>query len=460
RASASAEFTQSFGIHPLDLIQLVQPYLFTERVIGQNTTELGIYAGTIGLLALVWLALGRLAPGLSSRLGRGALLLALLGTWLALGAHGGLYTALTALPLIGLFRAPARYILFLHVACALATALWFAHRLGRVDERADRSERALAVALVVLSAGLALFVLVRWPLAAQGAGPAALGVALYTAAALLVWIAATRRTGALALLLAFACLDVGFYGVSYVHQRIPAPATISALLERLEAPPADWEYRKINGHPEATMLGVRYLWGYVALWPARKLPILPVDAHGRPLDERGMAARRAAWRIGAVESKASPQPLPRVRLLTDARISSNPAQDVLAIDLETTALVDRAVELDAGRRGEARIVTESAGQLSIETRAEGRQLLVVSESFHPGWRAWVDRTPAEPLRAYGDYIGCVVPSGLHTVRLHFEPASFRWGARISALALAVILIWAALAFARARELVAERDARP
>ena len=446
RASASAEFSRSYGILPLDLVQLVQPYLFTGRVVGLDTSELAIYVGTVALLALAWFPLGRLEPGLPARLGRGALVLAVLGTWLALGAHGGLYSALAELPVIGLFRAPARYILFLDVASALAAALWFAHRLRREEARGDRAERALALSLVLLSAGLALAVLASIPRAAQGVGPAAIGVGLCAATAVLAWIAATRKTAALASLLAFACLDVGLYGLSYVRQRIPEPAPLSALLERFGAPPDASGFRKLNGHPEATISGVRFLWGYVALWPARQLPILPPDNIS---DERAMAAWRAALRVGAVSAKESPQPLPRVRLVTDALVSSEPARDIAAIDVETTALIDRAVELDAGQPGETRLLTESPGELSIETQTAGRQLLVVSESFHPGWRVWIDGTPRELLRAYGDFMGCVVPPGAHRIRLHFEPASFRRGARISAVALAVILLWAALAFARA-----------
>jgi hypothetical protein len=47
-------------------------------------------------------------------------------------------------------------------------------------------------------------------------------------------------------------------------------------------------------------------------------------------------------------------------------------------------------------------------------------------------------------------MGCVVPSGLHRIRLHFEPESFRWGARISGLALAVLLAWSIVTLDRWR----------
>jgi hypothetical protein len=429
-------------------VQLVQPYLFTARVLEDNTTELGIYAGALGLFALVWLAFGRLASPLHASLGRGAFVLAGIGTWLALGANAGLYNALRALPLIGLFRAPARYILFVHVAAALAAALWFA-RLLRREAGAERAERRLALALPLLSAGLALALLARLGDFTQGIGAAALGVALCAATGALVWIAAPGRTAALALLLALACFDVGLYGVSYVRGRSPAPASLSAWLERLPVAP-DSDHRKLMGPWESSIRGTRYLWGYVALWPKRELPIMPLDEQSRRLDDYELAAWRASMRVASVARDDIPDPLPRVRLVTDVRVSTQPGIDIGAIDVAQTALVDRAVSVDRGVPGVARIAGEQPGLLEIETRARGQQLLVVSESFHDGWKAWIDDQPSPLLRAYGDFMACVVPPGPHRIRLSFEPDSFVWGARISGGALAVIAAWSILAVVRAR----------
>src|SRR5262249_30181362 len=93
---------------------------------------------------------------------------------------------------------------------------------------------------------------------------------------------------------------------------------------------------------------------------------------------------------------------------------------------------------------------ESGGDLDVSTIAPGRQLLVISESFHEGWRASVDGAPVPVLRAYGDYMACVVPAGEHRVRLHFEPTSYVVGRRVSALALAAIAAWGGVALLTSR----------
>ena len=70
-------------------------------------------------------------------------------------------------------------------------------------------------------------------------------------------------------------------------------------------------------------------------------------------------------------------------------------------------------------------------------------LLVLSETYYPGWQATLDGQPVPLLRA--DYVlrAVPVPAGEHTVELIFRPLTFTVGAIISAItiiALAVILI--------------------
>ena len=83
-------------------------------------------------------------------------------------------------------------------------------------------------------------------------------------------------------------------------------------------------------------------------------------------------------------------------------------------------------------------------------RAAGPGLLVVSEGWDPGWRAWVDREPGPVLRVNGDRLGVVLGKGLHRVVLRHRTRGFRAG-------LALALLGAAgLAFAAARERLRRR----
>jgi uncharacterized membrane protein YfhO len=78
--------------------------------------------------------------------------------------------------------------------------------------------------------------------------------------------------------------------------------------------------------------------------------------------------------------------------------------------------------------------------MTIETRAESRQLLVVAEGYHPGWRVAVDGASAELLSAYGDLLACVIEPGVHRVELRFAPASVRNGRWLNGLGFLLLVL--------------------
>jgi hypothetical protein len=357
-----------------------------------------------------------------------------------------------ATPVVGLFRAPARYGLFLNAAGALASALLFADLVRRPRAALGAMERAIAIGVPLLSAGFGLALLYTRPESTAGWAPAAAGFATFAALGLLFAAAAAGRRAALPWLLLLACLDLGVYGISYVRQREPEPESFESFYARTPVPSVPAGYRTLEGPISMTMRGARYLRGYVAMAPLRELESMPGIFPSYPELNKAFDHWPAVMSVGSVVSESG-WPLPRVRLVTQSRVSERPIDDIGATDVATTALVTKPIELDAGAPGEAVIVHDGAGEIRLTTRAPGRQLLVVSESFHEGWRVWIDDAPSEALRVYGDYIGCVVPAGEHQLRWRFEPASFLWGARLSALGLAGVIVWTAVALAGTRQAI-------
>ena len=71
-------------------------------------------------------------------------------------------------------------------------------------------------------------------------------------------------------------------------------------------------------------------------------------------------------------------------------------------------------------------------------------ILVLSETYYPGWIATVDRYPAKILVA--DYVlrGVEVPPGKHRVRFAYRPKSVQYGTAVS---LTSIMVWAGVAAA-------------
>jgi hypothetical protein len=71
----------------------------------------------------------------------------------------------------------------------------------------------------------------------------------------------------------------------------------------------------------------------------------------------------------------------------------------------------------------------NAVKLDVYARRIG--IVVVSDMYVPGWKAYVDGVEARPGRANYSLKGVVVPEGVHDVQFRYEPASVRIGALLS-----------------------------
>lgn len=71
----------------------------------------------------------------------------------------------------------------------------------------------------------------------------------------------------------------------------------------------------------------------------------------------------------------------------------------------------------------------------IKTQASGDGFLFLSDTYYPGWRAWVDGQETEILRANYAFRAVKVPEGEHEVVYRYEPESLRRGVKISLISL-------------------------
>lgn len=63
----------------------------------------------------------------------------------------------------------------------------------------------------------------------------------------------------------------------------------------------------------------------------------------------------------------------------------------------------------------------------VETASDVATLLVLTDTFYPGWKAFVDDTKTEIYRANYSFRAVVVPAGTHAVRFIYDPLSVRVG---------------------------------
>jgi hypothetical protein len=285
-------------------------------------------------------------------------------------------------------------------------------------------------------------------------------------------MAARGSRVALKALILLAALDLGCYGLTY--SAYPRNARLEDYVAAARTPPGEPDGRVLAsllrfdqpGLRTGDMMmlsGWRRADGYVGMEPRRRLDygLLPalrvagvqwVQREASTAEIAGLIPRGDRW-------LQVPQPLPRVRLVTQTRTGNDPACDIARVSPETTAICELPLVLPASKPGTAALMAERPGRLVIDVDCPAMQLLVVAESYHNGWRAAVDGMPEEIFRINGDFMGCVVGSGRHRVTLNFEPSSLDRGWLTSWAGLSMLPLCLIGVFSRRKTRTWEDDLR-
>ncbi|MGA2501125.1 MAG: YfhO family protein, partial [Tepidisphaeraceae bacterium] len=473
---ADASFVNSGSLHPLNLLQVVAPYLFIDRVVGANTHELGLYLGAVPLMLIVWLLIDRKRLRPYKSVAWAAAGCGLASLVLAFGQYGGIYRLQSLLPLVGNFRFPCRYLALVQLSAVVLAAIGFV-LLTRRQERglfqsSCRDNRTVPVptpwldliplALVVGVSCLIAFAafLRKDQLPVAGIAEVLAAPALMAGAAVLVAMAARGVRAAVPALILFAAADLGFYGLSYsVYANT---GTIDDCVAEAPVPPVYNERRILydllrfdepgqrTGN-QATIAGWRLVDGYAGLAPRRQLDyhrLAALQAAGVGWVRRGPTTEDIPGLLPwNPEWFQVPSPASRMRLVTRAQTSDDPAADIARVPLESVALVEQSLELPGGPPGRASLLVDSPGSIWIEVDCNIPQLLLVSESYHAGWEATVDGRKRPVLRVNGDFFGCQVERGNRLVHFAFHPRGLHDGIIVTTAGLGILLLWLGIGLA-------------
>lgn len=444
RNKPTLEYLGRASLHPLNTLDLVAPYWINDLYMTGRRQAHNLYNGALTTVLAAWLLLRAERPEQHRRLARAAFVFAGFGLFLAYGQYNPLFDVYASWPLLDKLRASHRSMVLVHLASAALAAVAFAELGTRASSGKPLPWRRLWPLLVVplLSVGVVAAVGVLARLGPDSPGmrfiastPLLLfGVLLVAGATALVVAACRGRRFAASAMVLFMAFDLGVFGISYLW-KVP-PVSVAEWAESREQPPVPTPHRVHYGQSAArnvavSIAGIQMTEGYMQL----RYPKL--------LDYDQPEAQRLAgvgWALSAGRWVEVPNPLPKVRLVAHARVSKSPAADLYAIDLETTALVPNAVDLEDGLPGRVEILEERPGRIRATVSAPTRQLLVLAESFHEGWRVLVNGEARPVVRVYGDFMGCVVEPGESTIEFLFQPADLRLGAITSLVALALVAL--------------------
>jgi hypothetical protein len=206
-------------------------------------------------------------------------------------------------------------------------------------------------------------------------------------------------------------------------------------VRRLFAPGPIWVRRyevSVLNSPALHLAGVRYLLAWSDGQPRIQHPDFPrvLELPGHDVFQN----RKVLPRFFLVER------VTKVRGINEAlRFMSGPEFDPARV-----AAVESEVTLVTPGAGQVKVLEYGPRKVTLETTAAAANLLVTSETYYPGWRAWVDGQERPLVMTNGTFRGLPVPAGTHRVRMRFEPRILWYGFAISAMA------WAGLGAAEFR----------
>jgi uncharacterized membrane protein YfhO len=92
----------------------------------------------------------------------------------------------------------------------------------------------------------------------------------------------------------------------------------------------------------------------------------------------------------------------------------------------------------AGQTGGAdsvQLKEDHGSRVSLSVSLSCPAMIVVSDTYFPGWRAYVDRTPAQIYSVNAAMRGIIAPAGVHSVTMRYRPISVYVGAALTFLGI-------------------------
>lgn len=495
RAEIPYEQAVQFSLPPAQLIGLLVPGFFgrgPQNAWGPwDRVEVG-YLGILPLL-LAGLALILRKDTLTRFLG----LLALLGLGLALGGyailHGWLYEFV---PGFGQLRAPARFILVMDFALATLAAFGFDYLLHALPTGDENNLRRilrplpwsfLLVALAVGASGYTILIL------GQGQDPALftrmanavnamaffiLLLALSVACIIARGRQFVRREVWSVLALALIFFDLYSLG-AYVDESTDDPTHVFEHPDAVAFLKSDANFYRIdprgtgvdNSWPADT--GILYglfdihgdnpltLADFERYWlslPSRSTSLYDLLNTKYLIGRKGVPLDRSKFRLvfdgdPGLDIFENTHVLPRAFVVFNRQWVPD-ASAALAFIHDPNFDPTQLVVLEQAVGGEepegvsadqqvptVRIVGYGPNEIRLETDSTAPGILVVSEVYYPGWRAWVDDQEVQVLRADFLLRALQVKAGTHRVRLLYDPMSFKVGEGVFAFTMVAIVGW-------------------
>ena len=142
---------------------------------------------------------------------------------------------------------------------------------------------------------------------------------------------------------------------------------------------------------------------------------------------------------------------PRSYIVSKVEYMNN-EEDILAelsnsnFNIKENAIVEKPLALGTkdycSNKKEAKIVSYSPNKIILEAETSCDGLLVLSDTYYPGWMVSIDSGPkTAAIRTNYYFMGTIIPSGKHNIIFEFTPLSFKLGLIISIASFVLGIIY-------------------
>ncbi len=470
----------AMSLPPERLATLLWPNLFGNSAHGTyGSREIGFfiqlcaYVGVVPLL-LAWAALRERRDG---QVGFFAAL-ALVGLVLALGKYTAIFSFFYQIPGFSLFRIPTRSLLWFALGASVLCGLGLDQVLRRERPR-PANGWLLAVVLGVASVGLlwvsgiALFgdssEPTRYIHHLRGDGLRLVGALIIG-----VWLLGRRARRAaawaapVAIFVELYSFGADFNGTIEPTAYTETPATAREILadHTAAAPPRivslvnernspfDWHggwaydlesYRRYNETLRMYSGGLYGVANALPGWSPLHLYRHGEFARGYPAFAALAGVEYAVRysRDGGFEVQRLPTALPRAYVVGQFHLANSPRAGLSymarGFPMRREVVLEEVPVASIGSGGAAELVRYDDEEVAVALADSAGGILVLSDTYYPGWRAFVDGVERPILRANHVFRAVVIPAGAREVVFSYEPDSFRYGLLVSVAAAALLL---------------------
>lgn len=101
---------------------------------------------------------------------------------------------------------------------------------------------------------------------------------------------------------------------------------------------------------------------------------------------------------------------------------------------------DVDISKDQKDRGTAQITSDENTQVKIETDLKVKSLVTLSDSYYPGWKAYIDGQETKIFPTNVNSRSVIVPAGKHEIIYKFESPTLKAGGLITVSAISLIIL--------------------